>query len=224
MADSELVFPGDELGVAEQFMPGDGTYEEDGTVYAARVGEAHLDPESFEARVQPRTKVPATLSEGDIVIGRVVSLKKSFVSVELKAKADEPDRELPEVGRGTLHISKISPDYLDQIEDAFRIGDLVRARVIDDDPSIQLLTKDDELGVLVARCPQCRTVMETKGDGLVCPECDWKSRAKMAADYGLGYLLPPDNADELMEERKQAQREHGIDFPPRPQYSPGNGD
>ncbi|PSG96590.1 RNA-binding protein [Thermoplasmatales archaeon SW_10_69_26] len=224
MADSEIVFPGDELGVAEQFMPGDGAYEEDGMVYAARVGEAELDPGSFEARVRPRTQTPATLDDGDIVIGRVTSIRKSFVSVDLEANAAEPGRELPEVGSGTLHISKISPDYLDQIEDAFRIGDLIRARVIDDDPSIQLLTKDDGLGVLVARCPKCRTVMETKGDGLVCPACEWKERAKMAADYGLGNLLPPDNVDELMEQREQAQRDHGIDFPPRPQYSPGNGD
>jgi exosome complex component CSL4 len=224
MADSELVFPGDELGVAEQFMPGEGTYEDDGMVYAARVGEAELDPESFEAKVHPRTKVPATLEEGDLVIGRVTSIRKSFASVDLEAKAAEPGRDLPDAGGGTLHISKISPDYLDQIEDAFRIGDLVRARVIDEDPSIQLSTKDDELGVLVARCPQCRTVMETKGNGLVCPDCEWKERSKMAADYGLGYLLPPDNVDALVEERKEAQREHGIDFPPRPQYSPGNGD
>lgn len=223
MADSEIVFPGDELGVAEQFMPGEGTYEEDGMVYAARMGVPELDPASFQAIVHPRTNVPATLTEGDLVIGRVVSLKKSFVSVEVKAKADEPDRELPGTGRGTLHISKISPDYLDQIEDAFRIGDLIRARVIDVDPSIQLLTKDDELGVLVARCPKCRTVMEPRGKGLVCPECEWKSRAKMAADYGSGRLLPPDNVGELMEKRRKAQREHGIDFPPRPQYSPGNG-
>lgn len=223
MADSEIVFPGEELGVAEQFLPGDGTYEEDGKVYAARMGEAELDPESFQATVHPQTKTPATLSEDDLVIGRVVSLKKSFVSVEIEAKASEPDRELPETGRGTLHISKISPDYLDQIEDAFRIGDLIRARVIDVDPSVQLLTKDDALGVLLARCPKCRTNMETRGDGLVCPKCEWKSRAKMAADYGSGRLLPPENVDELMSERKEAQAEHGIDFPPRPQYSPGDG-
>lgn len=223
MADSEIVFPGDELGVAEQFMPGDGTYEEDGKVYAARIGEAELDPESFSATVEPRTTVPATLEISDLVIGRVISLKKSFVSVEIKAKAAEPARELPEADRGTLHISKISKDYVDQIEDAFRVGDIIRARVIDVDPSVQLLTKDDGHGVLLARCPKCRTVMETKGEGLVCPDCEWKSRAKLAADYGQGTLLPPDNVDELMEERREAQREHGIDFPPRPKYTPGDG-
>jgi exosome complex component CSL4 len=221
MGDSDIVFPGDELGVAEQFMPGSGTYEEDGKVYAARLGEAHLDPSAFTAEVRPKTTTPLEIEEGDVVIGRVSSLRKSFVSIDVEAEASQPDRDPITEASGTLHISKISPDYIDQIEDAFRIGDIVRARVIEVEPSIQLLTKDDELGVLLARCPKCRTVMEAKGEGLVCPDCDWKSRAKLAADYGTGNLLPPDNVDELMEERSQAQREHGIDFPPRPTYSPG---
>lgn len=221
MGDSKLVFPGDELGVAEQFMPGPGTYEEDGTVYAARIGEAELDPSSFTAKVQPRTKTPATLEEDDLVIGRVNSLRKSFASVDVKAKASEPHRDLTSEARGTLHISKISPDYLDQIEDAFRVGDVIRAKVIEVEPAVQLFTKDDDLGVILARCPRCRTVMETKGHGLVCPDCDWKSRAKLAADYGTGRLMPPENVDELVEQRSESQKEHGIDFPPRPQYSPG---
>lgn len=220
MAGTEIVFPGDELGVAEQFRPGPGTYEEDGMVYAAQIGEATLDAEEFMASVDPMTTTPATLEEGDYVIGRVVSLKKSFASVEVKARTDEPHRELASEDRGTLHISKISPDYIDQIEDAFRIGDLVRAKVIDTEPSVQLLTKDDGLGVLLARCPKCRTVMEAKGHGLVCPDCEWKSRAKLAADYGSGKIELPDNVDELMDQREADQSEHGIDFPPRPQYSP----
>lgn len=221
MGESEIVFPGDELGVAEQFMPGPGTYEEDGKVYAAWLGEATLDPKEFTAKVTPRTTTPATFEEGDLVIGRVVSLRKSFASVEIKAKAADPDREPISEARGTLHISKISKDYIDQIEDAFRIGDIIRGRVIEVEPAVQLLTKDDELGVLLARCPKCRTVMETKGHGLVCPDCDWKSRGKLAADYGLGHLMPPENTEELMEKRSKAQSKHGIDFPPRPKHTPG---
>lgn len=227
MGSSDLVFPGDELGVAEQYLPGEGTYEEDGKVYASWIGEPHLDPEEFKAEVRPRTTTPLKIKEDDLVIGRVVSLRKSFVSVEVVADASKPDRQPTSEANGTLHISKISPDYLDQIEDAFRVGDVIRARVLEADPSIQLYTKDDDLGVLLARCPRCRTVMETKGHGLVCPTCDWKSRAKLAADYGTGNLLPPDNVEELLEARSEAQREHGIDFPPRPQYSPegrGGGD
>lgn len=220
MGDSKLVFPGDELGVAEQFLAGEGTYEEDGKVYASWIGEANLDPEAFLAEVEPRTTTPLELQENDLVLGRIVSLRKSFASVEIVAEASEPDREPTEEARGTLHISKISPEYLDQIEDAFRIGDIIRGRVIEVDPAVQLYTKSDDLGVILARCPQCRAVMETKGNGLVCPDCDWKSRAKLAADYGTGSLTPPDNVDELMDERSKAQSKHGIDFPPRPKYSP----
>ncbi len=224
MADATLVFPGDELGVAEQFLPGDGTYEEDGLVYAARMGHAHLDPKEFSATVRPVTKTPPTLEVGDVIVGRVVFLKKSFASVEIVANVEDADRKPLTSERGTLHISKIADYYLDQIEDAFRLGDVIRAKVIETEPAIQLLTKYPEYGALLARCPECRAVMEGKGQGLVCPECEWKSRAKLAADYGSGYVRPPGDIQERMEQRKKEHREQDISFPPRPKYTPeGDG-
>ncbi|MDX1610829.1 MAG: exosome complex RNA-binding protein Csl4 [Candidatus Thermoplasmatota archaeon] len=220
---SKLVFPGDELAVAEEFMPGEGTYEEDGMVYAAWMGEAHLDAANYEASVTPSTNQPATLEPRDQVIGRVRGMRKSFAMVEVQAKVDEPDREVASDTNGTLHIAKISPDYLDQIEDAFRVGDLIRAEVLEVEPAVQLSTKAIELGVLLARCPMCRTVMEAKGHGLVCPSCDWKSRAKLAVDYGDGRLEPPTNARDRYEERKAEHKEHGIRFPATPVHKPESG-
>ena len=40
---SELVFPGDEVAIEEEYMGGEGTFSEDGTVYASQVGVLELD-------------------------------------------------------------------------------------------------------------------------------------------------------------------------------------
>lgn len=187
---SELVLPGDEIAAAEEYIPGDGTFEEDGTVFAAWLGELELDSREFVARVRPRTTTPCVLREGDMVLGRVRSIRKSFISVDVVRRVDQPDREIAGDTRGTLHISKISKDYIEDIDDALHIGDLIRAKVIEVEPAIQLTTKYHEYGIVKSWCPRCRTEMEAKGKGLVCPECDWKARGKVASDYGSGRLMP----------------------------------
>lgn len=219
---SKLVFPGDEIAVAEEFLPGPGTTEEDGKILAAWLGTAKLDSQRYEASVTPRTTIPATLKGGDLVIGRVQGLRKSFAIVRVEAKVDEPRREIAGDTNGTLHIAKISPDYIDQIEDAYRLGDLIRASVIEVEPAVQLSTKAADLGVLLARCPQCRTEMEAKGHGLICPSCDWKARGKLAVDYGEGRLAPPDDVQDRVEKRKSEHREADIHFPATPVHKPGS--
>lgn len=225
MARSELVFPGDEIAWAEEFLPGPGTYEEHGMIYAARMGQLELDGHEHEAKVEAATGTPPLLKEGDIVIGRVIGLKKSFAIVQIKAKADEPTRPLFTTGgNATLHIAKIARDYLERIENALRLGDIIRARVLEPKPSVQLTTKDGELGVLLARCPRCRTEMEAKGFGLVCPECDWKSSGKLAADYGAGFLMPPDDVEERLDAREDEHDRAGIEFRGPPVYRPESDD
>lgn len=221
MARSDVVFPGDPLGAAEEFVPGPGTYEEDGAVFAARIGIADLDRGEFEASVRPGTTIPALLQPDDLVIGRVIGLRKSFAIVRIEAKADEPTRPLNVGSNATLHVAKISRDYLERIEDAFRIGDVVRAKVLEAKPAVQLTTKASELGVLLARCPRCRHEMEGKGHGLICPSCEWKSSAKLAVDYGEGFLLPPDDIDDRERARHAEHKRAGIEFrgPPRPRMS-----
>ncbi|HWG89550.1 MAG TPA: exosome complex RNA-binding protein Csl4 [Candidatus Thermoplasmatota archaeon] len=187
--DKALVFPGDEIAIAEEFIPGPGTYEEEGIVYAARLGRLQLDTNEFVAIVKPFTSVPVALNPGDIVIGTVQALRSSMTVVEVRARADQPDRAVAGDTNGTLHIAKTSGDYVSRLEDVFRLGDILRAEVIGVEPSLQLTTKAPHLGVLKAYCPRCRTPMDKKGHGLRCPECDWKAHGKLAEDYGEGLLM-----------------------------------
>ena len=47
------VLPGEELAVAEEYEAGEGTYEENGRVFAAQPGVLVLDGEHRVARVRP---------------------------------------------------------------------------------------------------------------------------------------------------------------------------
>lgn len=184
----KLVFPGDELAIAEEFVPGPGTYEEDGKVYAAWLGEAVLDTADFTVRVVPKTKTPVTLKEGDEVVGVIHDTRSSMAIVDVVARVDAPWRPIAGDTNGTLHISKVSDDYVSSMDDAFKRGDRVRAKVVATDPSLQLTTKEQHLGIVKSRCPRCATDMVVRAEALVCPECEWKDLGKVSSLYGTGRL------------------------------------
>ncbi len=186
---AQVVFPGDEIATAEEFVPGPGTFEEDGVVYAARLGTLVLDTSEFEARVDAVTSTPVTLKEGDIVIGTVQAVRSTMAIVEVHKRVDAPTRAVAGDTNGTLHISKVAEYYVENLDRALRLGDIIRAQVVNAKPSLQLSTKGPEFGVLKSLCPRCRTAMVVQGKGLICPECEWKEGGKLAEDYGLGHLI-----------------------------------
>jgi exosome complex component CSL4 len=190
MADQRLVYPGDLVGVAEEFVPGPGTYEENGQVYSATVGYLTLDTSDFVARVKSLVPTqPAIVQPGDIVIGTIGMTRSSMAIVEVHRIASQPERGIGGDTNGTLHVSKTSDQYVESMESAFRIRDIIRAKVLETDPAIQLTTKGPHLGVLKSYCPRCGTTMVRSGKGVVCPECEWKDAKKLADDFGEGHVL-----------------------------------
>ncbi|HUR69878.1 MAG TPA: exosome complex RNA-binding protein Csl4 [Candidatus Thermoplasmatota archaeon] len=190
MVQKRLVYPGENVGVAEEFVPGPGTYEENGDVFSATVGYLTLDTNDFVARVESIIPArPAVVKPGDIVIGVVGMTRSSMAIVQVQRIAEMPNRGIGGDTNGTLHVSKTSDQYVENMEDALRIRDVIRAKVLETDPAIQLTTKGPRLGVLKSYCPRCGTQMSRKGKGVVCPECDWKDMKKLAEDYGEGNVL-----------------------------------
>ena len=95
------------------------------------------------------------------------------------------DRPIGSSTVATIHVSKISPDYTDNVADEFRKGDLVRGKVISVKPSLQLTTKEPHLGVVRAQCGICKTELVPKGKkNLFCPKCKRSQPRKLADDYG----------------------------------------
>src|SRR4030067_254438 len=64
--------------------------------------------------------------------------------------------EISGQAEGTIHISNVSEEYTEDIHDMFRLGDVVRAKVIQTKPSLQLTTAEGLLGVVKALRGECR--------------------------------------------------------------------
>ncbi|HKM08983.1 MAG TPA: exosome complex RNA-binding protein Csl4 [Candidatus Methanomethylophilaceae archaeon] len=176
------VFPGDEVAVEEEYLASDGTFAEDGKIYASQIGYLVLDSEECVARVVTPNP-PNILKYGDIVYATIADIRKTMATADVVAK-EGTERGVGGETYATIHVSKISPGYTDDVGAELGKGDIIRAKVIDVDPSLQLTTKDEDLGVIRSLCGTCKTEMEKKGRGLYCPECKYSMPKKLAIDYG----------------------------------------
>ena len=181
---SELVFPGDEVAIEEEYMGGEGTFSDDGTVYASQVGVVEFDDEECIVKVVSPNP-PNVLKEGDIVYAVVADIRNTMATADVVAK-EGTSKNVGGETYATLHVSKISPKYTDDVSKELRKGDYIRAVVTETKPSLQLATKDKHLGCIRALCSKCKTEMvrDKKGEGLYCPECRYAMPRKLADDYG----------------------------------------
>ena len=184
-----MVLPGDAIAAAEEYEAGEGTYEKDGQIWAAIPGLLELDGQNFVARVRPFNPL-AELKTGDVVYGVISDIRSSMAEATVAAVHGNK-REITGETEGAIHVSKISNEYIEDIRDAFHLGDIVRAKVIQAKPSLQLTTAEPTLGVVKAMCSNCRGPLELKGQDLWCPRCERTERRKIAADYGQLMLSSP---------------------------------
>ncbi|AIU70166.1 RNA-binding protein [Thermococcus eurythermalis] len=181
----DLVLPGDYLGVIEEFMPGEGVREENGELYATRAGRVRINPEKMEISVEPVTDTPPLPQVGDIVLARVIEVKPQAVIVQLlQIEGRENDREIATSKLAGIHISQVKDGFVEDITKEFKIGDVVRAKVIANEKSpIQLTTRGKDLGVVYALCSKCRTPLIRRGDKLICPRCGNVETRKLSPYY-----------------------------------------
>jgi exosome complex component CSL4 len=183
-----LVVPGELLGTAEEFVPGRGTYEDSGRIFAALLGHPKIDPTDRAIRVDAIHPIPH-LSENDTVYGRVDEIKTAMAIVTIVSLASS-GRGVPGTPEGTIHISKAKDGYTETLADEFAPGDIVLARVIQSRPTIKLSTGPAYLGVVAARCQLCHALMAKHGQELECPRCGHVERRKLATEYGQSYVPP----------------------------------
>ncbi|HZY92168.1 MAG TPA: exosome complex RNA-binding protein Csl4 [Thermoplasmata archaeon] len=177
-AAGELVLPGDYLGTAEEFVPGHGTYEDNGKIYAALLGRRAVDPKDRAIRVVALNAIPQ-LEEGDEVYARVEEVKSAMVVANILSLAGGR-RAVPGAPEGTIHISKAKEEYTESLGSEFCPGDVVLARVLQSRPTIKLSTAHPSLGVVSARCQVCHALLGMGGKELVCPRCGHRERRKVA--------------------------------------------
>ncbi|MEM2907772.1 MAG: exosome complex RNA-binding protein Csl4 [Candidatus Hadarchaeales archaeon] len=185
----EFVVPGEFLATAEEFMPGDGAYEEGGKIYSSCTGVVLVDVRMKRISVFPRAPQPPELKRGDVVIGRVEEVRDQLASVRIAVLRGREDRQLPLPDQGIIHVSQVRGGYVKDLTREFRPGDIVRARVINAQRvPVQLSTVGDNLGVIVASCSKCRTLLNRDNSKLRCPNCGNVEFRKIASDYRQGVL------------------------------------
>ena len=145
MESGDFVMPGDFLSVSEQFLPGQGAYEDDGSVKSGVPGNVLIDEDEKEISVISKSGGPNLLKVG----------------------------------------SQVTPGYIDKLTDAFRIGDLIEAKVVKImGDNLDLNTEDITSGVVKAMCTRCRTFMDPCNESEVyCPVCDRKEKRKVSKNY-----------------------------------------
>jgi len=185
--EGSVVLPGDVVAMAEELMPGEGTFQDDGAIRSSVVGKFRVDRKKLLAIVEPLTGQPLILKEGDTVICEVKQVMDNMVLTDIIHVAGKR-RQIAREGDAALFIANISDEFVTHPSTKYRIGDIVRARIIKVDPLIQVSTKGREFGVIKAFCTNCRKPLIKRGNTLECPVCGRKEERKIADDYGMGNI------------------------------------
>lgn len=178
----KIVIPGEEIATTEELLAGEGTFELKGKIFSSYLGRLDLDSEEMVARVEPINPL-VRLKVGDVVLAVVEDVKSSMVIADVVRVEGKP-RNVTGETLASIHVSKISEGYTSDVWKEFRIGDIIRAKVLQTKPSVQLSTDRPNLGVLLALCTKCRMPLAKKDKTLFCENCQRTEGRKTAPDYG----------------------------------------
>ncbi len=181
--EKKLVLPGEHLSSAEEAEPGENTYSENDEVYSAAAGEDVSETGRASVRIKGRLlRQPGV---GMVVYGVVIkaSLNKAVVGC---ISSSEVEGE----GRGVqfdavLPVTAIRRDYVRDIRDEVKIGDIIKARIDSvEKTGFEISLKAPDCGVVVAFCPRCRERMGLTERIFICGNCGWKERRKLPLKEG----------------------------------------
>lgn len=181
----DFVLPGDALGVTEEFLPSEWTYDDHGEIRSLVAGTVTIDQKNKKISIVPKAKSPAILKKGDIVLGQIRDVRGKRALVDVEGIKDSK-RSLPVTFLGAIHISQARKGYVDKLTDDFHIGDLIQAKVtkVMGVDNADLTTAENELGVVKAMCTNCRHFMKQLSKKEVkCPNCGRKETRNISSSY-----------------------------------------
>ncbi|HDI11961.1 MAG TPA: RNA-binding protein [Candidatus Bathyarchaeota archaeon] len=178
----KFVIPGEKLGVIEEFMPGPGTYVYNGTIYSKITGRTLVDVLSKKVSVYPVVHTAPVPRVGSIVVGQVYNVQSKISIIRIWRIGK---KLLSGFFSGILHISDVSRGYIEHMHDAYKTGDIVRAKVISEkNRAYHLSTAEKNLGAIFAFCSNCGHLLRLERGRLKCPRCGNIEKRKIASDYG----------------------------------------
>lgn len=177
-----FVSPGEKLGVIEEYIPGKGTYVENGNIYSSITGELYRDLARREIHINPKTHQLLIPRQGDIVVGKVKNVQEKNLILDILQIGNT---QLPNAFTGIMHISDVSSIYIKTTNDAFKVGDIVLAKVISTkNREFHLSTRSAKMGVIQAFCVECGNLLVRQKKHLRCARCNKLDKRKIAEDYG----------------------------------------
>ena len=179
--DGQFVVPGERLGVVEEFDPGRGTVDVNGTVYSSQTGKVSVDATRRIVSVKTAAGPPVVPEEGSTIIGMVEKIQEKMAIVQIIVV---DDHKLDTPFTGMLHISSSSPRFERAMGEVCKPLDLIRAKVIDVTNRIpKLTTAGHGLGVVKAYCSKCGGELIFSGSILRCKACRNVERRRLADDF-----------------------------------------
>ena len=180
----KFVAPGDRLGVIEEFVAGSGTYVEEGVIHSKITGCTLLDKLNRKVSVYPLIRGVSVPKVGSVVVGQVSDVQSKSTTLRISKIGK---KLLSGNFTGILHVSDVSPEYVETMYDACKPGDFMQAKVISTmNRTHHLSTSEKNLGVIYAFCSQCGHMLTLGRQGLRCPKCGKTEKRKIASDYGEG--------------------------------------
>jgi len=176
-----LAIPGEKLSVIEEYLPGGGTYEENGAVYAKFIGEVQVNSRERKISVRQLSRKVVVPVRDDVIIGQVQALKEDIANVRILSIENKP--RLSGHFSAVLHISQLGKGRVKSLSDAIAVGDIIRAKVIASWPPYQLTLADRDLGVIYALCLKCGTPLILKEGKLYCKKCKQFEERKVSSKY-----------------------------------------
>jgi len=188
MSDRKPVEPGTPLAYSEEMLPGAGTFDDGTQIRAALYGTESVDPKTMTLSVQPLGKSVAAIEKGDVIVGVVTYIKpEALASIKIMAVRGKEGRSIHIPLEGTLHVSKIDARYIKFVDEEYKTGDYVRAKVIGMKGGPQLATDKPDLGCIKAFGPSGNQLLR-EGNKLKDPETGQVFYRKLANDYGSGQV------------------------------------
>lgn len=185
MSQKEFVYPGVVLCNEEEFLAGKNAFSDDnGNVVSEAVGFVEFDFANHEAKVvSPKSSVNI-LRKGCTVIGVVSGVKSTNVLVQILKVLDKGF--VVHDSNGSIAIFNICDSFVKNIEDMFRIGDIVKAKVVAVTPyGVELDTKDDDCGVIKAFSISSRKPLHLIDGVLRDPATGSTEQRKISSEYFL---------------------------------------
>lgn len=179
--------PGQPLASLEEYLPGEGVFvdEERGLLRAAQPGFLDVDRKNKVIRVRP-VRRPRMPGPGSTVVGMVTGIRHDLVLVELYGQLELQPRprwlwEFSGKFSGAIAIGNIANEFIKDIYDYYRVGDIIIARTLNKGNPYHLTTKESRYGVVFAQCSRCGALLEPVNERTMrCPRCGKVEKRKVS--------------------------------------------